>query len=84
MKQARAIAKQNIEKKQKDQKKFYDKNTKHVKLKVGDLVMLKTEPRFRLDRSYKGPFKIKSLTCTNAVIQLKDDTNAEELNVSRQ
>ena len=82
--QARAIAKQNIEKKQREQKKYYDQNAKDVKLNVGDLVMLKTEPRFRLDRSYKGPFVIKSLTSTNAVIQLKDDVNAEELNVSRQ
>ena len=46
--------------------------------------MLKTEPRFRLDHSYKGPFVIKSLTSTNAVIQLKDDVSAEVLNVSRQ
>ena len=82
--QARAIAKQNIEKKQREQKKYYDQNAKDVKLNVGDLVMLKTEPRFRLDRSYKGPFEIKSLTSTNAMIQLKDDVSAEELNVSRQ
>ena len=82
--QARAIAKQNIGKKQQEQKKHYDQRTKDVKLRVGDLVMLKTEPRFRLDRSYKGPFEIKSLTSTNAVIQLKDDSSAEEWNVSRQ
>ena len=52
-----------------------------MKLKVGDLVMLKTEP---MDRSYKGPFVIRSLSSTNADIQLKDDTTAELLNVSRQ
>ena len=46
--------------------------------------MMKTEPRFRLDRSYKGPFVIRSLSSTNADIQLKDDTTAELLNVSRQ
>ena len=57
---------------------------KMLKLNVGDLVMIKTEPRFRLDRSYKGPFEIKSLTSTNAMIQLKHDVRAEELNVSRQ
>ena len=84
LKQARTIAKQNIDKKQKEQKKYYDRKVKDVKLKIGDLVMLKTEPRFRLDRSYKGPFQIKSLTSTNAIIQLKDDSEAEELNVSRQ
>ena len=37
-------------------------------LQVGDLVMLKVQPRYRLHRSYQGPFKIKSLTATNAVI----------------
>ena len=55
-----------------------------MELQVGDLVMLKVEPRFRLDRVYKGPFQIKSLTSTNAVIVLKSDDNAEEMNVSRQ
>lgn len=46
--------------------------------------MLKTQPRFRLDRKYKGPFIVKSVTPTNVVIQLKDDSTAEELYVSRQ
>ena len=55
-----------------------------MNLKVDDLVMLKTEPRFRLDQSYKSPFVIKSLTSTNTEIQLKDDAKAEQLNVSRQ
>ena len=55
-----------------------------MKLKVGDLVMLKTEPRFRLDRSYKRPFVIRSLNSTNADIQLKDDPTAEIINISRQ
>ena len=84
LRQARGIAKQNIEKKLKDQKKFYDQKSKNVKLHVGNLVMLKTAPRFRLNRSYKGLFRIKSLTSTNAIIQLNDDPKGEELNVSRQ
>jgi len=33
--------------------------------------MFKTEPRFNLNRSFKGPFVVKSLTSTNAMIQLK-------------
>ena len=52
--------------------------------KVGDLVMLKTAPRFRLDRSFKGSFVVETVTPTNAVIQLKDDAHAELINVSRQ
>ena len=46
--------------------------------------MLKTQPRFRLDRSFKGPFIVKTVTPTNAVIQLKGDDSAELINVSRQ
>ena len=63
---------------------FVSEWLENVQLNVGNLVMLKTAPRFRLDRSYKGPFRIKSLTSTNAIIQLKDDPKAEELNVSCQ
>ena len=84
LKKIREIAKSTIQKKQKEQKKFYDRRCKEVELKVGDLVMMKTELGFRLDRSYKGPFVIRSLSSTNADIQLKDDTTAELLNVSRQ
>jgi len=53
-----------------------------VELKVGDLVM--TELRFKLDRLFKGPFAVKSLTSTNAMIHLKDNSAAELLNVSKQ
>ena len=55
-----------------------------MKLNVGDLVILKTEPRFCLDWSYKGPFVIIPFSTTNADIQLKYDPTAEILNVSRQ
>ena len=77
------MAKQNIGKKQKEQKKYYDQRSKEIELRVGELVMLKTEPRFKLDHSFKGPFVVKSLTSTNVVIQLKDDDTAELVNVSR-
>ena len=81
LKRARQAAKVNI---QKDQKKYYDQNCKNCELKVGDLVMLKVQSRFKLDRSYKGPFTIQSLTVTNAVIRLANDDSAEPWNVSRQ
>ena len=62
------MAQQNIGKKQKEQKRYYDQRSKEVELQVADLVMLKTEPRFKLDRSVKGPFVVKSLTATNGMI----------------
>ena len=43
--------------------------------------MLKTQRRFCLDRKYKGPFVIKSVTSTNVIIQLMDNNTAEELYV---
>jgi len=78
------VAKQNIGKEQKEQKRYYDQRCKEVELQKGDLVMLKTELRFKLDRAFKGPFVVKSLTSTNAVIQLKGDDATKLLNVSRQ
>ena len=59
------MAKQNVQK-QREQKKFYDKQCKEVELKVGNMVMLKTQP-----------FIIKAVTPTNVIIQLKDDNTAE-------
>ena len=46
--------------------------------------MLKVEPRLKLHHAFKGPFVIRSLTSTNAVIRLQGDDSAEEINVSRQ
>ena len=84
LKYARELARKNIQSAQRAQKQHYDRGVKDVELQVGDFVMLKVEPRFRLERVYKGPFQIKSLTSTNAVVVLKSDDNAEEMNVSRQ
>ena len=84
LKQARQLAKKQIQSAQHSQKKFYDKRSKDVELKIGDRVMLKVEPQFKLDRLFKGPFVVKSLTSTNAVIQLQGDDNAEKIDVSRQ
>ena len=86
LKQACKIAKQTIGIKQREQKRYYDQKSREVKLKVRDLIMLKTEPRFKLDRSFKEPFIVRSLSSssTNAMIQLKDESAAELLNVLRQ
>ena len=53
-------------------------------LTVGNLVMLKVQPKYKLNRRYKGPFIIKTLTDTNVVIQVQRDPNAEEINVTQQ
>ena len=84
LKEPRTVAKKNVEAAQRRQKSYYDRGTKDSGLKAGDLVMLKVQPKYKLDRRYKGPFVIKSLTDTNAVIQGKGDPSSEELNVSIQ
>jgi len=84
LKQARQLARQHIQLAQRSQKKFYDRSSKEIEVKVGDRVMLKVEPQFKLDRTFKGPFVIKSLSPTNAMIQVQGDCSAGVLNVSRQ
>ena len=71
---------ETIQKSQRNQKKFFDLRCKEVKLRFGDLVMLK-KPIFRLDWSYKRPFVIRSLSTTNADIH---GPTSEILNTSRQ
>ena len=61
---------------------FVSEWLENVKLNVGNLVMLKTAPRFRLDRSYKGPFRIKSLTSTNVSRQRLSLCKAEMSNAT--
>ena len=46
--------------------------------------MLKVEPKFRLDRTYRGPYRVLDVTSTNAVIQQVNDPSAQKLNVSLQ
>ena len=45
--------------------------------------MLKVEPRFKLEQTYKGPYRVMEVTSTNAVIRLHDPL-AEPWNVSLQ
>ena len=59
LREARKLAQQNIKKAQHQQKKNYDKSAVEPTIKVDDLViMLKVEPRFKLDRTYKGPYRV--------------------------
>ena len=84
LKNARTLAKRNIQNAQKTQKKQYDKRAQDSKICAGDLVMLKVEPRFKLDRGFKGPYHVQDVTTTNATIQIMNDPNSEPLVVSLQ
>ena len=84
LKATRELTGKGIKKAQIGQKTQYDKGVREFDLQKGDLVMLKVQPRFKLDRPYRGPFEVQSLSSTNAVIKLVNDKNAELWNVSRQ
>ena len=67
-----------------NQKKQYDLRAQNSNIHAGDLVMLKVEPRFELDRGYKGLYGVNEVTTTNAAIQMMNDPTAEPLIVSLQ
>ena len=84
LKQVHQLAKQNISKAQFGQKVQYDKGTSEVKITEGDLVMLKVEPRFKLDRTYRGPYHVQGVTSTCATIVPINTPDGEVINVSLQ
>ena len=81
---AKETAQKTIGKAQQIQKHNYDKIATDSHLEGGGLCMLKVEPCFRLDRSYRDPFRIQSLTTTDAVITPVNNCNVEPISVSRQ
>ena len=77
LREARAIVRKSVRKGQAEQKRNYNHKARDSELQVGDLVIMKVQPCFRLERSYKGPFKNKSLTATNAMIVLEGSKSSE-------
>jgi len=63
LKYAWSLAKKNLEASQKQQKKCYDKEAKDCNLKVGDLVMLKVQPGFKLGKQFQGPLVTNCNKC---------------------
>jgi len=82
LKNARMSAKRSFQNAQKTQKKQYDKKSQDAKISAGDLAMVKLESRFKLDRGFKGPYRVRDVTNTNATIQMMNDPKSEELVVS--
>ena len=84
MKRIRQVVRQRIQKAQKSQKYQYDKHVKESKIEVGDLVMLRVEPTFKLDRTFRGPYRVHNVTSTCAGIQPINSRNEETIFVSLQ
>ena len=57
---------------------------KESKIRTGDLVMLKVEPTFKLDRTFRGPYRVHDVTPTCASIQPINSPNEETIFVSLQ
>ena len=84
LKQVREMAKQNIGRAQFGQKVQYDKSASEIKITEGDLAMLKVEPRFKLDRTFRGPYRVTGVTSTCATIVPINSPDGEVINVSLQ
>ena len=84
LKRVREIARQHIRKAQTSQKEQYDKHSKEPVIKVGDLVMLKVDAKFKLDRSFRGPYRVHNVTSTCACIQPINSPDKEKIFVSLQ
>jgi len=46
-------------------------------INVGDRVMLQEQPKFKLDRTYQGPYRVYEVTDTNAKIKPVTKPNDE-------
>ena len=81
------IAKEHIQSAQNHQKVTYDRHTKQPCYQVGDRVMVHmphkaTGKAAKLARPYFGPYRILSLTPTNAEVRLIDKPDEARLFVS--
>ena len=63
------LARQNIVKAQNIQKQQYDRRVKESKINIGELVMLKVDSKFKLDRQFRGPYRVHNVIATCAYIQ---------------
>ena len=82
LKKARQLAKTHIQKALRNQKKQHDHRAPDSNIHVGDLVMLKVEPRFKLDLGFKGPFWVNEVTPINGTTQMMNDPRPESIVVS--
>lgn len=81
------VARQNVEKAQKRQKKYYDRHAREVTYKVGQRVFLytpsaKSGQSYKFALPYKGPFRILGVKDNVAEIQNIDQPTAEVLRVA--
>ena len=81
------IARANIQEAQAHQKHQYDKHSKESKLSIGDRVMVYmpqsvSGKAWKLARPFYGPYRVLSLTPTNAEVKLIDKPDSESIFVA--
>ena len=81
------VAKEHIQSAQGHQKKTYDRHAKPPRYKVGDRVMVHmpheaTGKAAKLARPYFGPYRILSVTPTNAEVRLVDKPDESSIFIS--
>ena len=84
IKRIRELAKQKVKKAQYSQKHQYDKGAKESRIEVEKLVMLKVDPKFKLNKDFHGPYQVHGETSTNARTQPNNKPDAEVICVSLQ
>ena len=84
LKQIRDIARKNIQQAQISQKKQYDKGCHPVSVEVGDTVLVKVPLKFKLDRTYHGPYRVYEVTGTNVKVKPVSTPDVEPKTISLQ
>ena len=84
LKVIRDIARENIQHAQSSQKRQYDKASCPVSIKIGDTVFVKAQPKFKLDCTFHGPFRVYEVTDTNIKVKPVTTPNAESRTLSLQ
>ena len=78
------IARENIQHAQSSQKRQYDKASRPVSIKIGDAVFVKTQPKFKLDCTFHGPFRVYEVTDINVKVKPVTNPDTESRTLSLQ
>ena len=78
------IARENIQHAPSSQKRQYGKAYCPVSIEVGDTVVVKTQPKFKLDRNFHGPFRVYEVTGSNVKVKSVTNPDVESRTISIQ
>ena len=87
MQDAWELARKNIKKAQKRQKKSYDCHTRHPTFRVGDRVFVyvpsaKLGKAYKFALPYKGPYRVQDIADNVACLQLIEQPDSDLIRIS--